>query len=196
MGQWPIDEMLSRYDRRVVRFEPGLELDFWSLHSVEHGCGWCFCSAWWVPDWEGWASRTAQQNMAVREELLARGEYDGYLLYRGEQPIGWSQVGLRDRLDKLCEQFDLEPNPGTWAITCFLIHPDHRRLGFARSLLFGILEDLPKRGANRVEAFPRRGRGLTPLDMWNGPEALFLEAGFEVIHDHPIRPILGLNLHG
>lgn len=194
MGRWPIEDMLSRYQRRVARFEPGMEADFWSLHSADHGCGWCFCSAWWVPEWKGWGSRSAQQNRSVREELLTHGEYDGYLLYRGKLPVGWSQVGPRDRLLKLCEQFGLEPDPGIWAITCFLIHPDHRRLGFARSLLFGILEDLPTRGAKRVEAFPRRGIKLDSHDLWNGPEDLYLEAGFELVREDPVRPILGLSI--
>lgn len=194
MRRWPVDDMMSRYERKVVRFQAGMEADFWKLHSPEHGCGWCFCSAWWVPEWDGWADRKADQNRAVREQLLTKGEYDGYILYRGEQPIGWSQVGLRDRLAKLCEQFGLDPDPGTWAITCFLIHPDYRRRGFARSLLTAILEDLPARGARRVEAYPRRGPDLNPRELWNGPEALYKDAGFVVLRDDPRRPILGFEL--
>jgi ribosomal protein S18 acetylase RimI-like enzyme len=194
MRRWPVDELWLKYERKVLRFEPGMEHDFWALHSAEHGCGWCFCSAWWVPEWEGWAERTAEQNRAVREELLEKGEYDGYLLYRGGQPIGWCQVGPRDRLTKLCEQFGLNPDPEAWAITCFLIHPAYRRRGFARSLLRAVLDDLPARGARRVEAYPRRGPDLDPLDLWDGTESLFLEAGFEVIQEDPVRPVLGLEL--
>ena len=195
MGRWPIEDMLSEFKLSILRFQPGLEADFWNLHSPDHGCGWCFCTAWWVPEWDEWGVRSAEQNRAVREELLTRGEYDGYLLYRGERPIGWSQVGRRDRLLKLREQFGLEPDHDTWAITCFMIHPDYRRRGFARSLLSAILGDLPARGARRVEAFPRRGHDLDSCDLWNGPEALYLEAGFEVIQDDPIRPILELIMH-
>lgn len=194
MGRWPIDNMWSEVVRRVLRFQPGMEADFWSVHHEQHGCGWCFCSAWWVPDWEGWADRTADQNRDVRENLLAQGEYDGYLLYRGDQPIGWSQVGPRDRLKKLCEQFDLTPDPETWAITCFLIHPDYRRRGFARSLLQGILDDLPGRGARFVEAYPRRGSDPDANELWNGPEALFIDAGFEIFRKDPVRPVLRFQL--
>ncbi len=192
MSRWPIDDMWSQVERKVIRFQPGMESDFWSLHDEQHGCGWCFCSAWWVPNWEGWADRNSDQNRRVREALLAQGEYDGYLLYRGDQPIGWVQVGLRDRLKKLCEQFDLAPDSKTWAITCFLIHPDYRRRGFARSLLQGILDDLPGRGARFVEAYPRRGSDLEVHDLWNGPEALFLAAGFKVFREDPVRPVLRL----
>ncbi len=194
MARWPIDEWISASDHTIVRFQAGVEADFWGLHSPEHGCGWCFCSAWWVPDWEGWADRSSDQNRSIREELLARGEYDGYLLYRGNQPIGWSQVGPRDRLIKLRQQFNLELDPQAWAITCFLIHPGYRRRGYARSLLMAILGDLSSRGAKRVEAFPRRGIDPEPPDLWNGPEAIFVEAGFEVIVDDPVRPVLACAL--
>lgn len=188
------DEIWSKYERKVVQFAPELEADFWALHSAEHGCGWCYCSAWWISDWQGWADRSDKQNRAVREELLTRGEHDGYLLYRGDQPVGWCQVGPRDRLIKLCNQFGHSPDPDTWAITCFLIHPDFRRRGFARSLLQGILRDLPARGARRVEAYPRRSPDPHPGDIWNGPEALFLEMGFIEIKADPVRPVLQLEL--
>ncbi len=194
MSRWPIDDMRATLKRRVERFRPGLEDDFWALHNPEHGCGWCYCSAWWVSEWEGWADRSAEDNRLVRQKLLDDGEYDGYLLYRGTQPIGWSQVGRRDRLAKLNEQFGFTPDPGTWAITCFLIHPAFRRRGFARSLLDAILQDLPERGARRVEAYPRRNPVLDPLDLWNGPESLFLRAGFEVVQDDAVRPVLGRTL--
>ena len=194
MGRWPLDDFLPQHERKVLRFMPDMETDFWALHNARHGCGRCFCSAWWLPDWEGWAVRSVEQNQAVREQLLARDEYDGYLLYRGKQPVGWSQVGPRDRLAKLCRQFNLKPDPEAWAITCFLIHPDFRRRGFARSLLRGILKDLPARGARRVEAYPRRGPELGPRELWNGPESLFLEAGFQESKDDSVHPILQLEL--
>jgi hypothetical protein len=56
---------------------------------------------------------------------------------------------------------------------------------------------LPRRGAARLDAFPRRGAdlaGLDVLDLWNGPEAMFLATGFEVARDNPARPVLRLAL--
>jgi ribosomal protein S18 acetylase RimI-like enzyme len=184
----------------IRRFEPALVDDFFRLHSPANDHGWCFCAAWWTPapggapTWDGWGERSAEQNRAVRQELLERGEYDGYLLYESEEPAGWCQAGKRDRLEKLCRQMGLEPDPHAWAITCFFIAPAHRKRGLARRLLHAVLEDLRARGARRVEAFPKRGEGLDEMDLWNGPEAMFLQAGFRVVKDHPARPVLVLEL--
>lgn len=180
----------------VRRFSLSLLEDFFRLHCDANGAGWCRCVAWWVPGWEGWGDRTAGENLAVREELLAHGEHDGYLLYADGEPAAWCQAGPRDRLAKLVRQFRLEPLPGTWAITCFLVAPAYRGRGLAARLLAEVLLDLPARGARRVEAFPKRGLDLEPGDLWNGPEAMFRAAGFEVARDDPGRPVLAIELGG
>ena len=64
----------------------------------------------------------------------------------------------------------------------------------AAALLATVLADLPRRGARRMEAFPKRGEGLDPGDLWNGPEALLRRAGFTVARDDPVRPVLAMDL--
>jgi GNAT superfamily N-acetyltransferase len=96
----------------------------------------------------------------------------------------------------LTTDYGLEPDGEAWALTCFLVAPDARRHGLARQLLAATLEDLRRRGVRRVQAFPRRGRDLPPEEMWRGPEAMFLEAGFAVVRDDPRRPVLSLTLTG
>jgi GNAT superfamily N-acetyltransferase len=175
----------------IVRFDASRRADFFKLHSAVNDHNWCFCAAWWVKTWEGWGQRTAEENRALRETLCDRGEYDGYLLYFDEKPIGWCQVGPRDRLGKLTEQFQLDPSPNTWAITCFLIAPAYRGQGWASHLLNEVLKDLLARGVKRVEAFPKRG--VTEVaELWNGPESMFLRAGFLPSKDDQKRPILAL----
>jgi GNAT superfamily N-acetyltransferase len=180
----------------VHRLSPSRRGDFFRLHNEVNGCGWCCCVAWWVPTWEGWGERTAEDNRALRQALFARGEDDGYLLYRDGLPAGWVQAGPRDRLTHLTTDYGLEPDGEVWAITCFLVAPDARRRGLARQLLAASLEDLRRRGVRRVQAFPRRGHDLPPEDMWRGPEATFLEAGFAVVRDDSRRPVLSLTLTG
>ena len=150
--------------------------------------------AWWVPTWDGWGERTEEQNRALRGELCGRGEYDGYLLYVDGSPLGWCQVGPRDRLEKLTRQFKLAPDPATWAVTCFMIAPDHRRTGMATFLLQEALRDLRGRGIKRVEAYPKRGEDLEAGALWTGPESMYRAAGFSVSRDHQSRPILMLEL--
>lgn len=178
----------------VKRFNKDLVKDYYHLHSQKNGADWCYCVAWWVESWDGWSARTAEENKKLRDELLASGEYDGYLLYLDQDPVGWCQVGRRDRLKKLAWQFELDPDPRAWAITCFLISPEKRHGGLAIDFLGRILNDLRSRGVSRVEAFPKRGQDLDESDLWNGPESMFIKAGFSIIREHPERPLLALDL--
>ena len=167
----------------VRRLDRERRADFDRVHCEANGAGWCRCAAWWVPTWDGWGERTAEQNHALRDELFARNEYDGYLLYRDGAPVGWCQVGPRDRLPKLVAQFELEPDPETWAITCFVVAPRDRRRGLASALLGDVVRDLAARGVRRVEAYPRLGEGLDEVELWNGPAAMFRRAGFQLVRE-------------
>lgn len=178
----------------VRRFEPSRRADFFAFHRETNGAGWCYCVAWWAPTWQGWGERTAQENRKAREQLLERGEYDGYLAYDAAVPVGWCQVGPRDRLQKLVAQFKLPPDPDTWAVTCFEVAPSHRRTGVATALLRETLRDLRARGVRRVEAFPKRGAGPEPGALWTGPEPMFLALGFKIVRDDPKRLVLAIDL--
>jgi GNAT superfamily N-acetyltransferase len=178
---------------RVERLDASRRADFFRVHAPEHGEGWCCCVAWWTPSWEGWSERSAEENRALREELFDRGEHDGYLLYAEDRPVAWCQVGPRDRLPKLVRRFGLEPDPGAWAVTCFVILPSHRRRGLSRTLLEAVLRDIPSRGAERIEAYPRRDASDAG-DLWTGPERIFLDTGFVEIGRHEGRAILSKSL--
>ncbi len=175
---------------QVFRFDERRRDDFRRLHSDENGAGWCRCVAWWVPTWEGWGERTEAENASLRDSLCDAGEYDGYLAYDRLEPVGWCQVGARDRLEKLVLQLGLEPDPATWAITCFLVAPSYRGQGVARTLLRHALDDLRARGVTRIEAHPRAGASLDEGDLWTGPLGLYLGEGFEHAGDSPRGPVL------
>jgi ribosomal protein S18 acetylase RimI-like enzyme len=168
--------------------------DFYRLHSQVNGCDWCFCVAWWLPDWDGFQQRTSEENRRLRDDLFDCGEYDGYLLYGEGEPVGWCQVGPRDRLENLVNRYHLSPDPEVWAITCFQIIPTRRRLGFATRLLTEILHDLRARGVRRVEAFPNRGDIKDAEDLWNGPEAMFTKAGFRVVKEEKRGLVMEIRL--
>ena len=182
-------------NRQVHPMESSRRGDFLRLHSAENGCDRCFCVAWWVPTWEGWGDRTAEENRRLRESLWDRSVWDGYLLYVDGEPAGWCQAIERDRLVKPAADFHLDEDKGTWAIGCFLIAPSHRRRGHAAYLLDAGLRDLPTRGARRIEAYPKRGADLDAEELWNGPESLLRSRGFRVVKDAPVRPVLTLELN-
>jgi ribosomal protein S18 acetylase RimI-like enzyme len=179
---------------KLVPFAPGLEADFFRLHCPANEAGWCFCVAWWVESWQGWGERTAEENHRLRESLLAAGEYDGYLLFDDDEPAAWCQAGRRDRLSKLVKQMQLLPDSETWAITCFLVAPAYRRQGIAGQMLAMVLTDLRRNGVRTVEAYPKRGSNLDALDLWNGPETMYISAGFEFVKEVAQRAVLRLAL--
>lgn len=170
--------MGERPPRRVARLAAASRPDFFRVHCDAAGTGWCYCTAWWVPTWEGFADRRDADNRALREALFARGEDDGYLLYEGGEPLAWAQVGPRDRLAKLVTQYELAPDPGAWAVSCLTVLPARRGEGLAKALVAGVLADLAARGATAVEAFPKPGDDLRPGEAWRGSERLFAGFGF------------------
>jgi GNAT superfamily N-acetyltransferase len=173
------DHPASRAARLDVRpFGPETRDAFFTLHHPANGEGWCFCVAWWVASWEGWGDRSAGDNRALRDQLLAADQYDGYLAFDGERPVGWMQVGPRDRLTRLRALFSLLPDPDAWAITCLLLLPAYRHRGLAHAFLAAVLDDLTRRGVRRVQAFPRVSDSLDAGEVWNGPEVLYRRAGF------------------
>jgi GNAT superfamily N-acetyltransferase len=175
---------------RIDKFQESNRDDFYEIHSEKNGCGWCYCVAWWVPTWDGWGERTAEENRRFREDLLLRGEYDGYLLYHDSQPVGWCQVGRVARLEKVLRQFSLTEDDDVWAITCFLIAPTFRRTGLASQLLQGVIDRLERQGVEKIMAFPKKGEDLDENELWNGPASMFRSAGFDVIGEDDQRWVL------
>lgn len=168
--------------------------DFFRIHCSTNGEGWCNCVAWWVPTWDDWGSRTEHQNRNLRDQLFDQGQYDGYILYADDEPVAWRQCGPRDRLEKLCRQYNLEPSEETWALTCFVVISSWRGKGISHQLLAGVLTDLERKGVRHVQGFPKCAADLDAGHVWTGPESVFQKAGFVVERDHPQWPIYGKRL--
>ena len=168
--------------------------DFFRIHCDRLDTGWCYCVAWWVPDWDSFANRSAEENLAERERLFDQGQFDGYLLYDGEEVVAWAQVGLRDRLPKLRTSFGLDPDAEVYALSCILVRPDRRGQGMARTLLQGILGQLRGRGIRRLQAFPKNHDELDALEVWTGPRSLYLRAGFRQVRQGEVRSVYEIDL--
>jgi GNAT superfamily N-acetyltransferase len=181
---------------RIEQMRPGLEDAFLRLHDERNDAGWCRCVAWWVPTWEGWGERTAAKNLEFRCDLFDRGEHDGLLAFEGKEPVGWVQVGPRDRLVKLVSELGLDPDPAVWAATCFLVAPTHRGRGVAGVLLRGAVECARAAGASRIEGYPRSGETLADADAWTGTVALFQACGLTLVREGSPRSVYALALAG
>lgn len=183
-----------RDDLRIEPLGPDNEDGFLALHHDRHGAGWCRCVAWHVPTWDGWMERTAEQNLALRCALHAEGAHDGLLAFVGDVPVGWAQVGPRDRLPKLVAQLDLAPDPGAWAVTCLLVAPSDRHTGVASALLRAAQAHARAAGASRLEGYPRTAPIEDHGDAWTGTPALFASAGFSVVRDGEPRAVVSVGL--
>lgn len=178
-------------DLEVRRLGPENVDDFRIFMGRRPQRGWCWCAAWWVPTWDGWNRRSAEENRTLREGLLEQGEYDGYLLYDRSLVVGWCQVGPRDRLEKLCRTYACDPDPQCWAVTCFDIDPAWRGTGAAAYLLEHVLLDLHEVGVRKVQGFPRCGTRLPEGEAWTGPEGLYRSMGFEIERRESRGPVYG-----
>ena len=196
----PIIDIMSEereaVELKVIPLDADHEGDFYKIHCDENNTGWCYCVAWWTTTWEAWSLSTAEENRIRRENLFGAGQYDGYLLYVDDKPAGWCQVGPRDRLVNLCDQYKFAPDPDVWAITCFLLLPKYREIGLAHYFLKEILKDLSSKKVMYVQGFPRRGHDLSADNVWTGPESVFQKAGFILERDDPLYPIYGKQLSG
>jgi GNAT superfamily N-acetyltransferase len=174
----------------VSRLSPDNVADFWALMARdEHEGAVCWCTAWWTDTWEEYQERTPEQRHAFRESLFERGEYDGYLAYADGAPVAWMQVGPRDRLPKLVANFDLEPDPETWATSCFLVLEPFRGQGLGREFLRLVVAVLDPRGVMAVEGYARHGTGHEATDLWSGPESVYADAGFTEAKKGPYRSV-------
>jgi GNAT superfamily N-acetyltransferase len=168
--------------------------DFYRLHSEHHGHGWCFCVAWWVDSFAGWDARRAEDNCALRERVMDRGDYDGYLLYVESEPAAWCQCCPRHKLAHLERRLKLAPDLEAWAIGCLFVAPSRRGQGLARALLEGVIADLKRRAVPRLEAYPRRGSELDVGELWTGPEGLVTRLGFRLQREDERLPVYRLDL--
>ena len=182
----------STIQLKLSRFSAKNRGDFNTVQCTDSKNGWCQCVAWWVPTWQGFSDRTAEENLQLRDQLCDRGEYDGYILYVDTKPTGWVQAGPRDRLSKLTEQYKLKPDPDVWAVTCFVIKPDQRGRGFSAYMLLQVLAVARRAGVKRLESYPRQ-QGGQPEELWTGPLSVFEAAGFKTIQEDP-GPVMSLDL--
>lgn len=179
---------------RIAKLTTDLKSDFYKVHALGEFGNCCYCMAWWMPSWDGWNDRTCEQNREAREELFSRNEFDGYLLYVGDEPQGWCQVGSRDRFSNLLRVYRLDPDPTMWSITCFLLNPAFKGKGYAHRFLKLILEALKREGITKVQAFPHLGENLSSEDVWPGPLAIYEKAGFSTVKADARRPIMEYTL--
>ncbi len=179
---------------------PAFEALFAEAHST------CACRYWhFTGNKNAWLDRCAhrphenmdEQRAAVAERDLSA---EGLLALRRGAPttdaaLGWMKLSPLATVPKMrslpvYRTLDLGPEDTTWAIGCFLVHPAARHQGVARALVAGAQAHARARGGRVLQAFPRRStEPLYDEEVWQGPERVFVDAGFEVLHDIAPYPV-------
>jgi GNAT superfamily N-acetyltransferase len=174
----------------------------------------CYCRFWhFAGTSREWLSRCFQEpgeNERQMRALVASGsvEMRGVVAWPVAAPavvppelIGWLKLAPADAVPKLYDQRLYKGLPvlagdrsQTYTVACLLVREDFRRRGVARALLAGAIEAARAWGARRLEAFPRSDADVPGSALMTGPTRLFLDAGFEVVHDFQPYPVLRLAL--
>jgi GNAT superfamily N-acetyltransferase len=139
----------------------------------------CYCQFLYVDHSKTvWSKRTARENRDQACERIYANRMQGYLAYRGGEPVGWCNAAPRTLLDAFAD----EPDPDAermGQITCFVVAKAHRRTGVARALLHAACAGLKEQGLAIAEASPHSGAGSDAENHY-GPLAMYLDAGFTV----------------
>jgi GNAT superfamily N-acetyltransferase len=147
----------------------------------------CFCRYWHFTGTKNdWLARSLTD--ANKDDARAHLP-TGLVAIEGDEVLGWTKLAPRSSLVKLRAQsvyraLDLGADDGVIAIGCMLVDPAKRASGVARALVQGAIRDARDRGALALEAYPRCVRDHDrhvprhAEELWMGPEALYLEAGF------------------
>jgi len=169
----------------------------------------CYCRFWhFGGNSREWLERCAQRSDENCSEMRARltegsPEMWGMVATLGAELVGWLKLAPSPLLSKLVDQRLYKDLPcftadraRTFCVACLLVREDQRHRGVARALLAGAVERAPAWGALAIEAFPRSDPELADASLMLGPTSLFLEAGFEVVHDFYPYPVLRRRLPG
>jgi GNAT superfamily N-acetyltransferase len=191
---------------RVERAAPEHGAPLASLLST-NGFG-CFCRYWhFAGNHREWLARCAHTPELNRSELLgaldaASHEASGMVAHdEGGELIGWLKLAPATLMGKLYEQRlykglpCLQRDPkDVWTVGCLFVREDQRRRGVATALLAGAIQSATDAGARALEAFPRSDVDVAAAALMMGPLALFVRAGFVVVHEFVPYPVLRLEL--
>lgn len=190
-------------NRAGVRVEAVTEAHLRSLNALfESSSSACFCR-WWhfqgtKNDWLDRCANRPEENAADLAEAVRAGATAARGLVALDDTnavLGWMKLTARSDVPKLrslpvYRNLALGDDTKTFSIGCLLVHPDARGRGIARALVEAAPAFARAWGADAVEAYPRRSaEPLHPEEAWQGPEHVFLAAGFDVAHDTPPYPI-------
>lgn len=167
----------------------------------------CYCRYWhFTGNKNEWLERCAfrpEENAAELAAAVTSSAPEGRGLVaideRGDV-VGWLKLTPRASVPKLralpvYRNHDLGDDRVTYSIGCVLVRPDARGHGVVRALVEAAPGFAEAWGAKTIEAYPRRSaEPLHPEEAWQGPEKVFVDAGFRPVVDVAPYPVYQRNL--
>ncbi|WP_261166236.1 GNAT family N-acetyltransferase [Microbacterium sp. Marseille-Q6965] len=162
----------------------------------------CQC-AWPVLPNAEWSTSTIPQRRDLLRNEIRLGPPPGIVAYVDGSPAGWVRVGPRPAQRRMTRSKVVaaspEPleDPTVWAITCFSVRKEYRRLGLTARLLDAAVVYARENGARVVEAYPIDTTASKPSAnaLFVGALSTFLSAGFTMRgHPTPSRATVSLAL--
>lgn len=161
-----------------------------------------------APDWRGcycrfyqesgsyadWMARTHDQNRSAAIDAIDHLQMMGYLAFDGDLCVGWLNANQASAYPRLLD--DLKPlitNKLVGLTICFVIRPEFRGQGVARSLLASAIEGFRLAGYDAAIALPIVREG-DPEKRYRGTLHMYEEAGYVEIERHDSLRILWLDL--
>lgn len=130
-----------------------------------------------------WGDKARRSKKA--EELIAGGILQGYLVYDGDEVIGWCNAGDKTGYEPLMENAVFETEKigrgEIMSVYCFEIAAERRGTGIAHMLLDRIVRDAKEQGYSYVEGYPFTDREFEY--QYHGPIPLYEKHGFQRIAD-------------
>ena len=171
----------------------------------------CYCQYWhFSGDKNAWLERcyvTPEKNREALAVQLASPELYGVVASKTGELSGWLKVTRASNVGRIYEQrvyrnlpcFGDIPREHVYAIGCLYVAEAERDRGAASALLSAAIAAAKDAGASALEAFPRKAppseeARLRGDEVWMGPEALYLRAGFRAVSDFRPYPVLRLQL--
>ncbi len=170
----------------VKEFSQSTWADFDALFGKHKGVrGGCWCTFNLCTSSQ-FDKMSREQRRAFQQSLVEQGLGSGILVYDGQVPIGWCQVGPaarfprfeRNRIYKeLTIPEELKPD---WRISCLFVDKHRRNKGLSRVVLDAAITYIRENGGGVVEAFPMDVPGAK-YPQYTGSTQMYLEQGFETI---------------
>lgn len=123
--------------------------------------GGCFCAVWtsFGDDWSDRCKDKAQPNFLVTKTNVEAGKHVGFLVYDGNNLVGWTGSGpktdfpfLRTKLGSRLSDFSAE----IWSVGCLAVKEAYRGNGIADLIVKAVSEEAEKKHATALEAYPAR----------------------------------------